>query len=410
MNKRRLVFVLSSLLFVLSQFYRVSNAVIAPQLQKDLILTAEQLGLLSAAFFYVFAIVQIPLGMAIDRYGGRLTMAVLTAVGAGGALTFAGAPSFAVALLGRGLLGLGMAGNLMGSMKLLSHWFSPREFATLSGMMLALGTLGNMLAATPLAAANERIGWRGSFVVLGVFTLLLAALFFIVVKERPEGAGEAPTAFSRPSAFRSLLSLYGSRDYWIISTATFFRYGTLVAIQGLWIGPYMIGQLGFSPITAGNLLLMLNVGLIVGSPLGGWLSDRVLRSRKRVVLLGLGAMAADLFGLSMGWGEKSVWLLGGFLVVFGLFGSFGIVMYAHIKDLMPAHMTGTALSGINLFTMLGGAMLLQGLGWVLDHWQVQGAGGHPDYRATFGLCALGVTAALTAYAFVRDSRGGNRSL
>lgn len=404
MTRSRRVFFLASLLFALSQFYRVSNAVIAPKLQEELVLTAEQLGLVSAVFFYVFAFVQIPLGMAVDRYGGRLTMAVLTTVGAGGALVFAGAPSFAVALVGRGLLGLGMAGNLMGSMKLLSHWFSPREFATLSGMMLALGTLGNMLAATPLAAATERIGWRGSFVVLGVLTLLLAALFFLFVTERPEETEEMPASASRPSAFQSLLSLYGNRDYWIISTATFFRYGTLVAIQGLWIGPYMIRQLGFSPVTAGNLLLMLNVGLIVGSPLGGWLSDRVLRSRKKLVLLGLGAMAADLFILSTGWGEKSAWLLGGFLLAFGLFGSFGIVMYAHIKELMPAHMTGTALSGINLFTMLGGATLLQGLGWVLDHWRGAAAAGHTDYRMTFMLCAAGVTAALTAYAFVRDSR------
>lgn len=399
-----LVFCLSSLLFVLSQFYRVSNAVIAPRLQEDLALTAEQLGLLSAAFFYAFAGVQIPLGMAIDHFGGRWTMAVLTAVGGGGALLFAHAESFSWAVAGRGLLGLGMAGNLMGTMKLLGNWFPPGRFATLSGLTLSLGTLGNMLAATPLAAANEHVGWRGSFVLLGWVTVALALLFVLCVQERPQGARSSPVSVSQAGSLRNLQMLCKDRNYWIISMATFFRYGSLVAIQGLWIGPYMIQQLGFSPIKAGNFLLLLNVGLVVGSPLGGWLSDRVLRSRKKIVLLGLAVMALDLFGLSMGWGEKNIWFLSGSLLTFGLFGSFGIVMYAHIKELMPPQMTGTALSGINLFTMLGGASLLQGLGWILDHGRTPGAAGQPDYRTAFFLCAVGVSGALAAYAFSRDSR------
>lgn len=403
MRKRWVVFSLASLLFVLSQFYRVANAVIAPSLQRDLALTAQQLGLLSAVFFYAFAFVQIPLGMAIDRFGGRLTMAVLTAGGAGGALIFAGATSFPVALLGRGLLGFGMAGNLMGSMKLFSQWFSPREFATLSGMMLALGTLGNILAATPLAVANEAIGWRGSFVIAGTVTFLLAAVFFFCVEEHPSGAQVPPAPPTGAGFWPGLRTLYASRNYWIISAATFFRYGTLVAIQGLWIGPYMIQQLGLSPITAGNLLCALNIGLVLGSPLGGWLSDRALRSRKKVVLLGLSMMAVDLFGLALGWAGKSLWILGGLLFSFGLFGSFGIVMYAHIKELMPAHMTGSALTGINLFTMLGGAALLQGLGWMLDHGWARNPAGHPDYHMLFVLCALGVGAAMVAYSFVKDS-------
>uniref|UniRef100_A0A832A030 Lysosomal dipeptide transporter MFSD1 n=1 Tax=Desulfacinum infernum TaxID=35837 RepID=A0A832A030_9BACT len=399
-----LVFCLSSLLFVLSQFYRVSNAVIAPRLQEDLALTAEQLGFLSAAFFYAFAGVQIPLGMAIDRFGGRWTMAVLTALGGGGALLFAHAQSFSWAVAGRSLLGVGMAGNLMGTMKLLGNWFPPGRFATLSGLTLSLGTLGNMLAATPLAAADEHMGWRASFVALGWVTMALALLFFLCVQERPQGATPVPISLSRPGSLRSLGILCRDRNYWIISMATFFRYGSLVAVQGLWIGPYMIQQLGFSPVRAGNFLLALNVGLIVGSPLGGWLSDRVVRSRKKIILLGLAVMALDLFGLSLGWGEKNIWFLSGFLFTFGLFGSFGIVMYAHIKELLPPRMTGTALSGINLFTMLGGAALLQSVGWILDHGGTAAAAGQPDYRTAFFLCAVGVSGALAAYAFSQDSR------
>jgi sugar phosphate permease len=400
------VFSLASLLFILSQFYRVSNAIIAPDLQKDLELSAEELGLLSAAFFYAFALVQVPLGIALDRLGGRRTMTLLSLIGAGGALLFAAAHSFAAAFAGRALLGLGMAGNLMGSMKLLTRWFSPREFATLSGLMLAMGTLGNMLAATPLAAAKEWIGWRESFGMLGLFTAAVAVCFFALVREGPSGEDQpGASGFAPGPAWKEALkTLCRNANYWIISLGTFFRYGTFVAIQGLWIGPYMIQQLHMSPIAAGNLLLLLNTGLILGSPLGGWLSDRVLRSRKKVIVLGLAMMALVLAALGAGWGETGAAALAVLLFSFGLFGSFGIVMYAHIKELMPSEMSGTALTGINLFTMLGGAAMLQGLGWVLDHVVAAGGRTAPDYHPAFLLCAGGVALALVGYLFATDTR------
>lgn len=400
------VFSLASLLFILSQFYRVSNAIIAPDLQKDLELSAEELGLLSAAFFYAFALVQVPLGIALDRLGGRRTMTLLSLIGAGGALLFAAAHSFAAAFAGRALLGLGMAGNLMGSMKLLTRWFSPREFATLSGLMLAMGTLGNMLAATPLAAAKEWIGWRGSFGMLGLFTAAVAVCFFALVREGPSGEDQPGASGSAPgpSWKEALKTLCRNANYWIMSLGTFFRYGTFVAIQGLWIGPYMIQQLHMSPIAAGNLLLLLNTGLILGSPLGGWLSDRVLRSRKKVIVLGLAMMVLVLAALGAGWGETGAAVLAVLLFSFGLFGSFGIVMYAHIKELMPSEMSGTALTGINLFTMLGGAAMLQGLGWVLDHVVAAGGRTAPDYHPAFLICAGGVALALVGYLFATDTR------
>lgn len=403
--RRWTVFGLSSLLFILSQFYRVSNAIIAPDLQEDLQLSAQELGLLSAAFFYAFALVQIPLGIALDRFGGRRTMTLLTLLGAAGALLFSAAPSFGAALAGRILLGLGMAGNLMGSMKLLTLWFSPREFATLSGLMLALGTLGNMLAATPLAAAQELVGWRGSFAVLGFFTALAAIVFLMAVPESPmRTASQAAVPLCAGVPWKNALKLLGTRmDYWIISVGTFFRYGTFVAIQGLWIGPYMMRQLHLPTIFASNLLLLLNVGLAIGSPLGGWLSDRVLRSRKKVVLLGLTMMTLILWALGTGWGDASPTILAGLLLAFGFFGAFGIVMYAHIKELMPAAISGTALTGVNLFTMLGGAAMLQGLGWILDHLSTGSGHADPNYHPAFLLCAAVVALAFTAYLWATDT-------
>ena len=150
MHRPWLVFTISCSLFFLSQFYRVSNAVIAPQLLSDLSVDTKGLGLISASFFYAFALTQIPISLLLDKVGPRLMMTTLSAIGIFGALIFSWADSLTYAVGGRVLLGIGMACNLMGTYKLLTLWFSPRSFATLAGIVVALGTAGNMVATTPL--------------------------------------------------------------------------------------------------------------------------------------------------------------------------------------------------------------------------------------------------------------------
>ena len=402
-RKRWLVLTLSSLLFICSQFYRVSNAIIAPQLQMDLSLSAETLGLLSAVFFYAFALTQIPLGFSLDRLGARLSMAFLSVTGATGSIIFALARGTGGALLGRALLGMGMAGNLMGAMKLLTRWFSPREFATLSGSMVALGTFGNMLAATPLALLVDAFGWRVSFLITGGATYLFAGLFFLLITDYPEGSAGSPSGDKiMAPALHYIRLLITSREYWIISLGTFVRYGLFVAIQGLWIGPYLIQALGFSTVKAGNLILMMNVGYFLGAPLSGWLSDRVIRSPRRVVLLGLAISAFSVFFLSLGSDMESPWLLGGILLAFGIFSSFGFVMYTHIKELMPSDMSGTALTSINLFTMLGGAVFMQAMGLILEHIRPIGFPTTKDYNFIFLIGFLCILFALGLYFFTRE--------
>jgi len=402
-RRRWVIFALCSLLFISSQFYRVSNAIIAPQLQADFSITSEQLGLLSAAFFYAFAFAQIPLALLLDRLGARIIMAALSMVGAMGAWAFAGAQGLGVGVVGRMLLGLGMAGNLMGSLKLFTEWFPPRQFATLSGVLLAAGTIGNMVAATPLALLMDAIGWRYSFVIIGCTTAFLSALFFFVVRDRQAQIAlshrKKTEVYSLSKMIGLLLSL---REYWLISLGTFFRYGVFVAIQGLWAGPYLMNGLGFSPVEAGNILLMLNIGLVVGSPLGGWLSDRILNSRKMAVILGLSVMSLSLFCLSMGFFRDKALILGIVFFFFGLSSGFGIIMYAHIKEWVPAGMQGMALTGVNLFTMLGAALFMQGMGWVLDQWKAGTLAGPGDYQKAFFIGLIGMVIALGLYFLTRE--------
>jgi sugar phosphate permease len=295
-----------------------------------------------------------------------------------------------------------MAGNLMGTLKLFTRWFSPREFATLSGVILALGTLGNMIAATPLALMVNTFGWRWSFILIGMVTFLFAAAFFLLVDDNPEGDSSVDPNKAPPSSTRNNLRLlFTSRDYWFICYGTFIRYGIYVAIQGLWAGPYLIEVLGYSMVEAGNILLLLNIGYLAGSPLGGWLSDRVLHSPKRVVSLGMAFSVLCIFALSGNWTAGNTWLLGGVFIVLGISSSFGIIMYVHIKDLMPPDMSGMALTGINLFTMLGGAMVTQVMGVLLDHLSASSIPSLGDYQTIFFIASLCLACGWVLYIFTR---------
>jgi len=287
-SRRWVIFFLACFLFVLSQFYRASVAVISPDLMAELALDARGLSLVSAAFFYAFAAMQIPIGLYLDSIGPRITMTVLTLVAVAGALLFAVGDSLPALVLGRALLGIGMACNLMGTLKLITLWFGPLRFATLSALVVSVGTLGNIVAATPLVVMVEAVGWRGAFLVFAAVNLMLAVVFFLVVRDRPGQTGfkpaEKPVSAGRRDALSGARALFAERDYWIISLGTFCRYGIYAAVQALWAGPFLMQVVGVSPVAAGNLLFLMSIGIVVGSPLCGWLSDAAVGSRKSVVI------------------------------------------------------------------------------------------------------------------------------
>jgi predicted MFS family arabinose efflux permease len=254
-------------------------------------------------------------------------------------------------------------------------------------------------------------GWRISFVIIGIVTILLCAMVFKIVRDRPESPKEgrvAETASKKKDHIPILLSLrmiFRSLAFWQIATTGFFRYGTFVAIQGLWAGPYLMEILGYSPIKTGNILMMMSLGGIIGAPIGGRLSDRVLRSRKKVVILGMFAYAVGILFLT-GWIRIT-----GEVFYYGLFFSlgfsmgFGMVVFSHIKELFDTRMAATAMTAINFFTMMGAAIFMQGMGKVIEIFPKVG-GIYPPraYHIAFLSCLLGMAIATVFYAFSRDTR------
>lgn len=405
--RRWLIFFLAGTLFLLSQFFRSSVAVIAPDLMADPGLDAQGLSSVSAAFFYAFALMQIPVGLFLDNLGPRMTMTGLSLVAALGALVFAWGDSFGWLVLGRACLGIGMACNLMGTLKLLTLWFGPRRFATLSALVISLGTAGNLAAATPLVLAVAAVGWRSTFVWMAAATAGVTLVFGWVVRDRPRSPFASETAGRNTPSLRQTLEtgrrLARSPGFWIISLGTFCRYGIYAAVQALWAGPFLMKVVGLSPVATGNVLLSMNIGIIAGSPLSGWFSDRLLASRKQVViagLLGMGAILAALALIPPGTGMAA---MTGLFFGFGLFSGAGQVMYAHIKEMVPVENAGLAMTGINFFTMMGVAVFLQGLGRLMSLVYPQTALGAEAFTVAFGFCAACLTGTALAYALTRET-------
>jgi sugar phosphate permease len=404
MPRRWLIFIIACSLFFLSQFYRVSNAVIAPQLLSDLSIDTRGLGLISASFFYAFALTQVPISLLLDKIGPRSMMTILSAVGIFGAIIFSWADTLAFGIAGRVLLGVGMACNLMGTYKLLTLWFSPKAFATLAGIVVALGTAGNMVATTPLVVLVDDMGWRAGFQLIAAINLILTLLFYAIVRDRSsENVAESPIAtMDIQQSIGNLRKLFSQKDYWIISLATFARYGIFAAFQALWAGPYLMEVMGYSALTTGNLILLLNVGMILGAPCWGAVSDRVFNTRKWIIVAGSVSILLTIVTLALIPPGTSVSVLSPLFFCLGFFNATGLLMYSHIKDLVPPEMSGAAMTGINFFTMIGPAVFLQGLGILMQSLYPEASRGPEAFNAAFSVCIISLLFVLVSYCFTRE--------
>ncbi len=343
-------------MFIFSYFIRLSTGVLGPTLMKDLGIDAGQLGLLAGALFYAFAIAQLPIGLALDSFSPKLVIISTTLLAILGCFLFGVAEGFKTALLSRILIGLGISTVLMGSLKIFDNWFRPDEFGFLSGLMLSLGNFGALIAATPLVFMANALGWRRCFIFFSIFATLSAFLIILIVRDYPpekrRNKRELNSRKISTAVFHPLALVFSNRDFWFIAISCFLRFGVLIGIQGFVGTLYLVEVLGYNLQESGNILSMLSLGYLIGSPIVGRLSDVVFRSRKKVVLVTLFLFAVST--LPFLFKETRAQILW-HIVFFGLgfFGSVGSVNFAHVKELFPQEMVGSALAGVNLFCIGG---------------------------------------------------------
>ena len=408
---RWIIYIITSSMFLISQFYRASNAVISPHLIRDLSLDTAGLGLLSASFFYAFALTQIPVGILLDRVGPWRTMTALSIIAVLGAFIFAWASSLPVGLMGRVLMGVGMGCNLMGTFKLLAVWFGPSSFATLSGVTFSIGTVGNMAATTPLVLLVQRWGWRMAFSLIAGINLIQIVILYAIVRDRPPQKAETLAGSSPKPTFGDIFAglrlLFDKKDYWIISCGSFFRYGVLAAVQTLWAGPYLIKAIGFSPLMAGNLIFLLNIGMIIGGPVWGGVSDRILKTRKWVVIVSLFTLSFSILAIAVLPPGSALAIFAFLFFCFGFSAGTGNILFAHIKELMPIGLAGVAMTGINFFTMMGAAVFIHGLGSLMQRLYPATSLGVQAFKTAFLLCSACLIIAALLYMFTKDAAPGD---
>src|SRR3954449_10969265 len=226
--------------YFLSFFFRNVNAVISKDLAREFALTPADLGFLTSLYLAAFAAFQLPLGVLLDRYGPRRVVAALLCFAAAGALLFAAARDVAMLSLGRALIGLGVSAGLMGAIKAFSIWFPLSRLATLNGLYLSVGGLGALAATAPAEVLVEGLGWRGMFLMLSALSVAAALLVFFIVPEKPL-PGEGQTLRAQVAGFRRIFS---SLLFWRIAAPLVVGQGAYIALQGLWLGPWLYDVAG----------------------------------------------------------------------------------------------------------------------------------------------------------------------
>ena len=408
-GRRLAIFLALALAYYFSNFFRSANAVIAGDLIRELSLTAAQLGLMSSLFYVVFALVQLPLGGALDRWGPRWVTSGLMLLAVAGSLVFSRGRSFGALALGRALIGAGMAGVLMGTYTTFSRWFSPARFATASSLVVAVGALGAITTGTPLAWFDQAFGWRTVF-LWGAAGVLASALFvMVVVRTRPDdarssGSPRPPQGASAPR-MGGYRDIFRDRRFRRIATLNFMTVGTFLSVQGLWSGPFLFDALRLSQVAAGTLITLAALGGLCGYLTCGWLADRF--GAHRVAVFGVSVFVAAQLGLVVTGLTRRQGLAYPSYLAFGFGGAYNIVLMAHIRRVFPEELMGRAVSAVNLFG-IGGAALLQWLIGVLIGLFGRDAGGHypPEaYVLAFTLTGLGGLVALVWYARLREPPG-----
>ncbi len=390
MPKHLLIFTLYTAAYFLSYFYRSANAVIAPDLSSEMSLDAARLGLMTSLFFATFALAQLPLGVGLDRWGPRWVTPGLMLIGALGSLVFAIAPSFIVLALGRALIGMGMAGVLMGSFKVFSQWYPPERFATVSGLLVGIGSTGALIAATPLAWLNNTIGWRAVFLMGTVATTIIASAIMLWARNTPPGVSWP----DRTQTDGNLKVVFADLRFWRIAPLSFFVTGMFLGFQGLWGGPYLFDVMGLSEIETGNILFLMGIGVTAGYIVSGWLSDRL--GLVRVVVASAAIFTLSQFILAF---QPPLAVAGLTYVVFGFTGAFNIMLMAYARLIFPASITGQAVTAVNLFG-IGGTFLLQWwLGLIIGSFPANAVGQYPPqaYTTALLITATGTLLALIWY-------------
>ena len=373
--------------YILSQFFRSFLAVLSSVLANDVGARPDDLAYALGLLFFVFAVMQIPVGWGLDRFGPRIVSSVLLFIGGGGgAFLFASAQNPSHINLAMALLGVGCSPILMASYYIFARNYSPKIFATLAATFLGIGSLGTLIGASPLTYFVGILGWRDAVEIIAIFTIFIS-LFLLFTVKNPDIKYESTVS---SGGFWSILK---SKDILLIAPIAIICYAPVAGLRGIWLGPYFEKKFEASIDEIGTIGLIMSLGMIFGTFFYGPL-DRIFKTRKWIVLIGNFICLLSVAALSF-LPEVSYNFA---IISFALIGFFGMsfpVVVAHGRSFVPMELSGRGVTLMNLFA-IGGVGVLQALsGLVFER--------TGDFGAVFSVYFILILIGLVVYFWSKDN-------
>jgi MFS family permease len=399
-----ILIVMLSATTILSQFFRTSVTVIAPELIVELQLTPEALGMANAIFFFALMAAQVPVGILFDRIGVRFTVGILAGLGVAGALWHAVVLDGSELIAARFLLGLGFGGSFMSVVVLCSRWYPRHRWATAMSWVFSLSMIGVVLAGTPLAVAAGWLGWRTTFVIMAGVAAVVGLLFVWLVRDDPPGRIPVPHPPEKlADALAGFVAILRLPGLWRVLGLQTVAYAVMATIIGLWAGPYLHDVHGLDAVARGNVLIAMAgaqfLGVLAFGPM-----DRIFDTRKWVAMAGAMATILVLLALSARPNPPTALAIA-LLVALCATSSYGVAIVTHARTFYPDHLVGRGATTANMAQLFGCAMVPVLTGFIPSYFPQTAAGYSPvAYQWIFATIAAALAAGLMIYATARDVR------
>lgn len=397
---RKFAFGLFASVYFLSFLQRVAISVVAGELSTEIGLGSVALGFMSSGFFIAYALAQPVIGLLADKAGPERVSAGALVIAALGSFMFAGARGFATAFTGRILMGMGLAAGFIPGMKVIAALYPAEAFSTFNGLFVAIGNAGSLVGAAPLAWLTSMAGWRVVFTALAVAAVVLAAFCWAFAAKRPAGAAlDAHPDSDTPLG--SSGDVVRSYRLWLVAAFLFAKYGSQVALQGLWGVPYMSSVYGISPTQAAGAVTMVATGYVVTAPLLGRLADimthrgmNLTAAQRLLLVITTSVYVATWVPIVLAPGLLPLGAMYVLLFIMGMSVSSASLSFGIVKDLFPSNVSGIASGLVNISSILGGAAMPPIVGWIIQRRMAAGFDGSGLYAVSLWPCLLAAAASL----------------
>lgn len=362
-----LVWGLGCLFYFYEIIVRTSPSVMGPELMRDFAISATTFGFLTSFYHVTYTFAQIPAGLLLDKMGPHRLLTFSCVLCAAGSVLFGWSEHLALASTARLLIGLGSAFAAIGTMRLAANWFPAARFTLLTGLMVSFGSLGGVFGEAPLALSVNAYGWRSTMVWLGIAGLLLTLLIYGLVRDEPQNttfaSGKDSNIQEMSAIVRDLIINAKNPQFWLTAIYGGLIFGPFIVFVDNWGTPLIMAKYAMAKPAAALLVSMGYVGLIIGGPIGGYLSDTIKLRKPNLIIAALGTLLT-ITGIL--YAPMSVTLMYIAIFLFGFFTAWFLPAFSIIREISPQHSTATALGFMNMMNMIFIIFLVPAIGYMLD--------------------------------------------